>query len=231
MLIENSVAVEFTPLKDFELLKWANDKLKEFDASADKNALDHLIALVGQNVRRLTNEIEKLAVAALPEKIITVELVESLVSNSREISNFDLTDNLMAKNKSKALQVLKKILDDGVEPLMILGLIASNFHRLSLAKELMANGVERGEVARIMKLPPYQAGSISGKCAPRRCGKTFTNFTKNSPNRSCRQDLESDTANADRNARRRTCQFLIRDKKNTEAIFESLPSPIKGEKL
>ena len=91
--------------------------------------------------------------AALPDKLITFDLVESLVPNSREISNFDLTDSLLAKNKTRSLQILKKILDDGAEPLMILGLIASNFRRLFQSKELMRNGVDRKEVARIMRLP------------------------------------------------------------------------------
>ncbi len=152
LLLGKCVAVEFEELKDEALIKWANTKLKELNAQADTRALNLLVALVGNNVRRLTNEIEKLTVAALPDNLITYELVESLVPNSREISNFDLTDHLLAKNKSRALQVLKKILDDGAEPLMLLGLISYNFHRLFLSKELMRQGVERKEVARIMKL-------------------------------------------------------------------------------
>lgn len=153
ILLDNSVAVEFSALEDAELVNWAKTKLKESGAEADERALRHLFSLVGNNVRRLTNEIEKLAVAALPDRLITVELIESLVPNSREISNFDLTDYMLAGNKKFALQTLKKILDDGAEPLMLLGLVASNFHRLFLSKELMRQGVERSEVARIMKLP------------------------------------------------------------------------------
>ncbi len=153
ILLDNSVAVEFSLLADSDLVRWAKDRLKEFDAEADERALRHLFGLVGSNVRRLTNEIEKLAVAALPDKLITFDLVDSLVPDSREISNFDLTDYMLAGNKKFALSTLKKILDDGAEPLMLLGLIASNFHRLFLSKELMRQGVERREVARIMKLP------------------------------------------------------------------------------
>ncbi len=152
LLLEKSVAVEFTEFKDDELVKWAKDKLKELNADADTRALNLLVALVGNNVRRLTGEIEKLTAAALPDKLITYELVESLVPNSREISNFDLNDHLLAKDKTRALQVLKKILDDGAEPLMLLGLISYNFHRLFLSKELMRQGVDRKEIARIMKL-------------------------------------------------------------------------------
>jgi DNA polymerase-3 subunit delta len=69
------------------------------------------------------------------------------------ISFSDLTDSLLSKNKNRSLSILKKILDDGAEPLMILGLIASNFRRLFMSKGLMQQGVERREVARIMKLP------------------------------------------------------------------------------
>jgi DNA polymerase-3 subunit delta len=153
LLLEKSVAVEFYTLEESDLIKWAKDKLKEFDADSDEKALRHLVGLVGNNVRRLTIEVEKLAVAALPDKLITFDLVETLVPDSRELSNFELTDYLLSKNKTRALQILKKILDDGAEPLMLLGLIASNFRRLFMSKELMRQGVERREVARILRLP------------------------------------------------------------------------------
>ncbi|MCU1288241.1 MAG: holA [Acidobacteria bacterium] len=153
LLIENSVAVEFAPLEDADLRKWIRDRAKEFDADIDEKAANHLIGLIGSNARKITSEVEKLAVAALPDKLITYELVESLVPNSREMSNFDLTDHLIAKNKTRALHTLKKILDDGAEPLMLLGLIANNFHRLFLAREMMNQGVDRKEVARVMRLP------------------------------------------------------------------------------
>jgi DNA polymerase III subunit delta len=153
MLLENCVAVEFKALDDGGMMRWAKDKLDELKVNADEKALRHLVGLVGNNVRKLTLEIEKLAVAALPEALITYELVDSLVPNSREISNFDLADHLLAKNKTKALQTLKKILDDGAEPLMLLGLLSYNFHRLFLAKEMMNEGVDRSEVSKVMRLP------------------------------------------------------------------------------
>jgi DNA polymerase-3 subunit delta len=153
LLIENSVAVEFAPLEENDLRKWIRDEASKQNADIDDKAVNHLIGLIGSDARKITSEIEKLAVAALPDKLITYDLIEALVPNSREMSNFDLTDHLLAKNKMRALHTLKKILDDGAEPLMLLGLIANNFHRLFLAKEMMNQGVERKEVSRIMRLP------------------------------------------------------------------------------
>ena len=43
-------------------------------------------------------------------------------------------------------------LDDGAEPLMLLGLLSYNFHRLFLAKEMMDEGVDRKEVAGVVTL-------------------------------------------------------------------------------
>jgi DNA polymerase III delta subunit len=64
-----------------------------------------------------------------------------------------LTDHLIARNRKRALQTLAKILDDGAEPLMLIGLIASNYHRLALAKGLMAQGKPKEEVFRLVLLP------------------------------------------------------------------------------
>jgi DNA polymerase-3 subunit delta len=153
LLIEKSVAVEFAPLEENDLRKWIRDEASKQNADIDDKAVNHLIGLTGSDARKITSEIEKLAVAALPDKLITYDLIEVLVPNSRVMSNFDLTDHLLAKNKTRALHTLKKILDDGAEPLMLLGLIANNFHRLFLAKEMMNQGVERKEVSRIMRLP------------------------------------------------------------------------------
>lgn len=154
LLLENATAVEFAKFTDAELVNWARKEIKDFGFDAEEKAVYHLVALVGDNLRKLASEIKKVTTAALPDKIVTYELVESLVTNTREISNFDLTDQLFGKDKRKPLQTLKKILDDGAEPLMLLGLIAHNLRRTLMAKELMNQGVERTEVVRVMKLHP-----------------------------------------------------------------------------
>ncbi len=152
LLTDNVTAVEFTPLQDAELNKWARGKIADAGSEIDDRALRLLVALVGPDVRRLTVEIEKLSTAALPDRVISSELVESLVANSREVSNFDLTDNLFSGQKGEALKILNKILDDGSEPLALLGLISYNVRRLLMAKDAMSQGLDRGAVARIAKL-------------------------------------------------------------------------------
>jgi DNA polymerase-3 subunit delta len=153
ILLEHCISVEFKALDDKELFKWAGDKLKELDCRIDEKALRQLVGLVGIDVRKLTLELEKLATAALPEKVISYDLVNLLVPNSREISNFDLVDYLLSRQKTKSLVTLQKILNDGAEPLMLLGLLSYHFRRLFIAREMMNEGVDRKEVSRVMRLP------------------------------------------------------------------------------
>ena len=152
ILHKHAVSVEFAPLRDEELSRWAREKVREAGSDIDERSLQTLVAMVGPDVRRLNNEVQKLSAAALPDKRISLDLVEILVIHSREARNFDLTDQLVAGRKSKALDALKKILDDGAEPLALLGLIASNYRRLLTAKNLMAAGADRAEVASAAKM-------------------------------------------------------------------------------
>ncbi|HEY0174123.1 MAG TPA: DNA polymerase III subunit delta [Pyrinomonadaceae bacterium] len=152
-LLDVCVSVEFAELKDAELAAWARDRLKHLGAHADERTLRQIVGLVGASVRQLATELEKLATAALPEGVITPELVDALVGRSRELSNFELSDHLIARDRRRALETLRKLLDDGAEPVMLIGLLASNFHRLALAKELMSRGAPEQEVFRVVNMP------------------------------------------------------------------------------
>lgn len=151
-LREKTCAVEFSTLNDGEFAALARKIVAEAGTEIDEATLRALIAQIGPDVSRLTNEINKLVTASLPGKTITQDMVNALVPNSREISNFDLTDHLLAGRKAQALGVLKKILDDGAEPLALLGLISYNYRRLLMAKDMMLHGADRGEVTKAVKL-------------------------------------------------------------------------------
>ncbi|MEA2206106.1 MAG: polymerase subunit delta [Blastocatellia bacterium] len=155
VLMQDCAAFEFTYLKDAELARWARSYAKSLKAEIDERTLQRVIELVGSDVQILSNELSKLATAALPSGTITTELVDALVGRSREFSNFDLTDHLIARNSRMALQTLKHLLADGAEPVMLIGLIASNYHRLALARELLTRG-SRQEVFRQVPMPVFK---------------------------------------------------------------------------
>lgn len=154
-LMQECAAFEFAHLKDAELKSWARSYVKSLKAELDEQTLERVIELAGNDVRILSNELSKLATAALPSGRISRDMVEALVGRSRELSNFDLADHLVARNRKLALQTLKHLLADGAEPVMLIGLIASNYHRLALARELLVRG-SRQDVFKQVPMPFYK---------------------------------------------------------------------------
>ena len=148
-LLAKCAVVEFPAVKDAEAKAWARTRLKELKTTADDRVLTDIVRLVGTNLQTLSSELEKLAAAAVETRQITMELVDQLIDRSRELSNFDLGDQLIAGDRRRALETLHRLLEDDVAPVMLVGLIASNYHRLALAKELLQRG-DRAEVNRLV---------------------------------------------------------------------------------
>lgn len=151
-LLERCVVIECQSISDSDARRWAKDYLRPLKIAADDQVLSEIVALVGTDIQTLQSELEKLATAALDSKRITQELVDALIGRSRELSNFALTDYLIARNRKKALEVLYRLLQDDVEPLMLIGLIAGNYHRLALAKDIMKRR-GRQDVFKVIRMP------------------------------------------------------------------------------
>ena len=159
VLLDTCTVVDFSPIKDAEAKGWCKTRLKELKTTADDPVLSEIIRLVGTDVQTLSTELDKLASAAIDTKKITLELVDDLIGRSRELSNFELSDHLMAKNRKRALETLYRLLDDGAEPVMLVGLIGSNYRKLALGKYLLARG-GRDEVFRNVAMPPFKRDSF-----------------------------------------------------------------------
>ena len=151
-LLDRCTVIECHSISDIDARRWARDYLRPLKVAADDQVLNEIIALVGTDIQTLQSELEKLATAALDTKCITQEMVDALIGRSRELSNFALTDHLIARNRKKALEVLYRLLQDDVEPLMLIGLIAGNYHRLALAKDIMKRR-GRQDVFKVIRMP------------------------------------------------------------------------------
>jgi DNA polymerase-3 subunit delta len=154
-LLERCAVIEFAPLRDAEAKAWGRTRLKELKVTVDDRVLTEIIRLVGTDTQTLLTELDKLATAAANTGRITLELVDELIGRSRELSNFELGDHLLAQNRKRALETLHRLLDDGAEPVMLIGLIAGNYHRLALGKQLLTRGT-RDDVFRNISLPPFK---------------------------------------------------------------------------
>src|SRR6185369_17412057 len=155
-LMSGAGAFEFQPLKPNELPTWIKTHLRTINADIEPRALSQLIELSASNLSALTQELNKLATAALPSGRITAELVDQLITRSREHMNWDLTDNIVARNRQGALKVIREFLEDGVEPVLLVGVIAGAYRRHEIAKEMFDRGSSQNDIFKAVRVAQWK---------------------------------------------------------------------------
>lgn len=144
-LLKVCTVVAFERLSEQQAARWAEDYLKLRGCRIEPGALGHLIGRVGVTLQRLANELEKLATHA-GGGFINSSAVDALVPRAREHSNFELWDAIIERDRKRALRLTERLLDDGAEPVMLVGALALLYRRMLLGKELIQRQAPSQEV-------------------------------------------------------------------------------------
>jgi DNA polymerase III subunit delta len=161
MLRKACEVVSFDPLDEREAApQWIRDYVARADSFIEPQAAAYLVGMVGVNLTRLSAELDKLINYVGEKGRIGKPEIDELVLNSRERSNFELTDAILDGDRRRALNLLDRIYANASErpetlSLMILGAIASNYRKMLAAKELMSRNAPNAEVAKAVGMSPY----------------------------------------------------------------------------
>lgn len=99
----------FKTYKISEISAWINSRAKIKGISVNKDAVNFLIQQIGNDLRVFDSELDKLQLAAYPEKIITKQMVEENCVSNQDLFNF--TDFIMKNMKDKALLEFQRLID------------------------------------------------------------------------------------------------------------------------
>ena len=151
---KRAVIKSFRQPKDWEVPKWIEQRARSKGGNLNREAVDLLAAMVGNDLRLLDQEIDKLLLYAGGRRV-TVEDVQTLVSYARQASIFDLVDCVGRRQADRALLLLHRLLDEGEPPLYLLTMLARQVRILIQVSELSAQRLAQGEIAARLKLHPY----------------------------------------------------------------------------
>ncbi len=94
-------------LYDNQLPQWANQMVEQHGLSINQKALALLVDHIGNDLSRIQNEIEKLAVNLGDRKNITEDDIEKYIGVSKEFNVFELQEALGKKNLAKAIRIIQ----------------------------------------------------------------------------------------------------------------------------
>jgi DNA polymerase-3 subunit delta len=146
---------EFAPLGIGDLSRWISEHVRERGGRIEAPAASMLARYVGNTLRLLVNEIDKLLTYVGPERAITQGDVERLVSYAQEANIFHMVDALGTRNTRRAMELVEQLLGDGQHPLYLLRMITRQFRMLLEIKELQAKGTSAGDIRALLGLHPF----------------------------------------------------------------------------
>ena len=132
------------------LVKYASDA---HDKKLTTEAAELLVELSGDELARLYSEVDKLALFADAEKVITPGHIEQLVGHNRIFGVFQVIDAIVAGNVGQAISRLRNMFaEDKTAEYTVVGAFAFHFRRMFNAKALLGKGLRPAEVASRLRI-------------------------------------------------------------------------------
>ena len=157
---ERGVAAEFTPFAENDrhlgiLYDYLSERLRGDGVAMSKGDFFHLVEIVGTDMRRILTETEKCALAAGPGKRIGRDLIDELAVPTREMAAWQLAEAVAAGEKSRSMELLRRLIGQGEHPLRILAALQTRFRLLLQARSLIDEGLI-GAPAAIRSYPAFK---------------------------------------------------------------------------
>ncbi len=109
LIEENGVIVEFPYLSEHDMLVFVNREIGKYGKKMRKEDIAYLIYLCDTSIHSLLREVEKLCNYVGEAEVITRADIDKMVKKSVETRIFELSDALIAKNKTLAYQILGEL--------------------------------------------------------------------------------------------------------------------------
>lgn len=142
---------ELKPLKADILRDWMGRQLAVLGKSATPDALIRLEEIVGNDLRRIDQELEKLAVYTAERKMIDLDDVHQVCDWTRSFVEWDLTNALKKGDSRRSLLTLNRAFQEGEKPENVVRVLANFFRDLLLAKLWLQEGRDRREIFSFLK--------------------------------------------------------------------------------
>jgi len=170
------VAANFSITDKAKLTLWIKSKFKQSNKKITQEALFYLQSIVGSDLGRLFNEIEKIDIYTKEQKIIEKEDVMITIGGSEAVNIFKVLDSVGDKDIKNAIDGLVKLNQGELHYLAIFAMIYRQIKLILQTKLLLANGFNFKDIEKKLKLPYFVVEKIikqSEKYTFKELGKSY----------------------------------------------------------
>ena len=160
-LFDKATVVAAEPPKGRALRGYVQDQVRRRKLALRDEGFEELLERVGQDLRRLMGELEKLAAfAASHEGPLSAEEVAAVLGKGLAQPLYRLSDAMSARRAGRVLELLEKALDDGEPALKVLGTLHRALRQVRGARALREARASREQVIARLSLLPFKVGDV-----------------------------------------------------------------------
>ena len=151
----NGLAIAFGRLYDRDMPPYVKKLAEKQGKKISPDAVSYMVRVVGPNLGQIASELEKAAIYVGEGDTINAADIEAVLASVKAESVFDLTDAVGGRNQSRALFLIKQIVDSGEAPLRLLFQISNHMKRLMLVRSLLIKGLSPDQIGSALGLAGF----------------------------------------------------------------------------
>ncbi|MFI5183511.1 MAG: DNA polymerase III subunit delta [Vicinamibacteria bacterium] len=159
-LTEKAKVTKVEPLKGRSLRAYVAQELRRRDLVLGEEGQGELLERVGQDLRRLMGEIEKLAAFADGKEPLTAETVSAVLGRGLAPPLYRVGDALSARRSAEVIALADSLMDEGESAILILGALFRALRQVRGARALGASRGRRQDLAARLRIPPFKVDDV-----------------------------------------------------------------------
>jgi DNA polymerase-3 subunit delta len=161
-VLEKAAVTSADPPKGRALRAFVEERLRQSKLRVSEEGVVELLERVGQDLRRLVGEIDKLEVYAQGGSKATLGAEDVVAVMGRGMAQplYKLADSFAARRPAASLELLLALLDEGEAGQRLLATLHRSLRQLRGAKALRERRASRDEMIRRLQLLPFKVGDV-----------------------------------------------------------------------
>ena len=131
------------------LIHYVKDFLDDYEISGIN--ISYFLSRCGTNINNINNELDKLKLYKLDDKVITKDDIELLTQENMDNSVYDLVNSLLKNDSVRAIKLYREFTENGMDVSQIIAIIAAQIRLLFQVKRLYNSGKSNDEIAKILE--------------------------------------------------------------------------------
>jgi len=159
-ITEQATCVDAEPLKGRALRAFVVEEIRRRGLGLDENGIEEVLERVGQDLRRLMGELDKLEAYAAGKKGLTADDVAKVLGRGMAQPLYKLADAMMARQPAEALALVDSLLEEGEPALKMLATMHRAIRQMRATRAMVTARVPRDQFASKLGIPPFKTGDL-----------------------------------------------------------------------